>query len=162
MKIQDWFENWGITGLKINAGFLELEWKPLPDEAQAAWELYIELITRIAVRPLPDQAGDEAAALASIHALFAVVRDLLKSKGRKALVFSQIAVIILNQKIRPFTEAWHPILLADNISKSEDKKRFRAELKALQKTLQQYAAMLARVADIEDFQDLEQGALKRI
>lgn len=162
MKIQDWFENWGITGLKINAGFLELEWKPLPDEAQAAWELYIELITRIAVRPLPDQAGDEAAALASIHALFAVVRDLLKSKGRKALVFSQIAVIMLNQKIRPFTEAWHPVLLADNISKSEDKKRFRAELKALQKTLQQYAAMLARVADIEDFQDLEQGALKRI
>ena len=51
MKIQDWFENWGITGLKLKAGFLEMNWEPQPDEQQAAWELYVELVTRVATQP---------------------------------------------------------------------------------------------------------------
>ncbi len=34
MKIKDLFENWNLTGLKIKASFLEMEWKPSdPDKA---------------------------------------------------------------------------------------------------------------------------------
>lgn len=66
MKIQDWFENWGITGLKISTGFMQMEWQPRPEEEQAAWELYIELITRVATQPLGKGLGDEAAALSSV------------------------------------------------------------------------------------------------
>jgi len=64
MKIRDWFENWGITGLKLSTGFLEMEWEPQPEEQQAAWELYIELITRITTQDIDGDSGDEAA----IHA----------------------------------------------------------------------------------------------
>ena len=162
MKIQDWFENWGITGLKISAGFMQMEWQPKPEEEQAAWELYIELITRVATQPLGKDQGDEAAALKSIFSLFEVTRNLLKEKGRKAEVFSKIAVVILNQKIRPFTATWHKRVLDNNLEKPEDKALFRNELIQIQNMLRGYAAMLAKVAGVEDFQALDQGPLQEL
>lgn len=162
MKIQDWFENWGITGLKISAGFMQMEWQPRPEEEQAAWELYIELITRVATQPLGKDLGDEAAALRSIFSLFKVTRDLLKQKGRKAEVFSKIAVVILNQKIRPFTAKWHKRLLDNRLEKPEEKESFRKELEEIQDVLRRYAAMLANMAGVEDFQKLEQGPLQEL
>ncbi len=112
MKIQDWFENWGIIGLKLNAGFLQMEWEPQPGERQAAWELYIELITRNTTQDIDGEIGDEAAALESVHDIVGITRQLLKEKGRKAETFSKIAVVILNQKLRRFTGAWHKRSLA--------------------------------------------------
>ena len=162
MKIQDWFENWGITGLKISTGFMQMEWQPRPEEEQAAWELYIELITRVATQPLGKGLGDEAAALRSIFSLFKVTRDLLKQKGRKAEVFSKIAVVILNQKIRPFTAKWHKRVLDNQLKKPEEKESFRKELEQIQDVLRRYAAMLAKVAGVEDFQKLEQGPLQEL
>ncbi|WP_321416178.1 hypothetical protein [uncultured Desulfobacter sp.] len=162
MKIQDWFENWGITGLKISAGFMQMEWQPKPEEEQAAWELYIELITRVATQPLGKDQGDEAAALKSIFSLFEVTRNLLKEKGRKAEVFSKIAVVILNQKIRPFTATWHKRVLDNNLEKPQDKALFRNELIQIQNMLRGYAAMLAKVAGVEDFQALDQGPLQEL
>lgn len=67
MKIKDLFENWKLTGLKINAFFGEMEWKPSDPDKAAAWDLYIELLTRITTQPLPDEDGVEQTALASIH-----------------------------------------------------------------------------------------------
>lgn len=162
MKIQDWFENWGIAGLKISAGFMQMEWQPRPEEEQAAWELYIELITRVAIQPLGKGQGDEAAALGSIFSLFEVTRDLLKQKGRKAEVFSKIAVVILNQKIRPFTAKWHKRVLDNQLEKPEEKESFRKELEQIQGVLRGYAAMLANVAGVEDFQTLDQGPLQEL
>jgi hypothetical protein len=46
------------VGVKINLGIAELsgEWEPNDVERSAAWELYVELITRVTVVPLgPDQ-----------------------------------------------------------------------------------------------------------
>lgn len=162
MKIQDLFENWGITGLKLSAGFLEMEWKPQPEEQQAAWELYIELITRISTQPLPYQDGDEATALDSIYALFTVTRDLLKQNGRKALTFSKVAIVVLNQKIRPFTARWHRLKLSGAFDDPEQCRQFRAELRELQQVLRGYARLLAQVADVEDFQDLALGPLEAL
>ena len=162
MKIQDWFENWGITGLQVNAGFLRVDWKPQPEEQQAAWELYIELITRIATQPLPDGEGDEKTALESVCRLFDVTRELLKAKGRKAETFSKIAIIILNQKVRPFTAKWHKKSLHGEFAASESCVQFRKELEEVQKIMRNYAALLAKAAGVEDFQKLEQGPLQSL
>jgi len=158
MKIQDWFENWGISGLKLSAGFLQMEWKPQPEEQQAAWELYIELLTRVATQPLPDDAGDEATALESVHDLFGITRALLKENGRKAETFSKVAIIILNQKIRPFTAEWHK----KPFNNPNECSRFRQELKEVQTDLRNYAKLLANVADVEDFQSLAQGEMDNL
>ena len=162
MKIQDLFENWGIKGLKLSAGFLAMEWEPQPDEQQAAWELYVELLTRISTQPLADGDGDEATALASIYGLFEVTRKLLKEKGRKAQTFSKIAIIVLNQKIRPFTVKWHKLSLNDGFKDPATCEKFRAELKDIQQVLRDYAKGLAKIANVEDFQDYEDEPLEQL
>lgn len=153
MKIQDWFENWGITGLKLKVGFLEMDWQPQPEEQQAAWELYIELLTRVTTQEA--SAGHEAAALASIHKLFGVTRQLLKEKGRKSETFAKIAIVILNQKIRPFTTGWHKQMLEGGFDDADTVRRFWRELRPVQQTLCGYAGMLAEIAGVEDFQDFQ-------
>ena len=152
MKIRDLFENWGIKGLKLKTGFLEMEWQPQPEEEQAAWELYIELITRITTQPLTEYEGREVVALASIYNLFPVTRELLKAKGRKANNFSRIAIVILNQKIRPFTSTWH----GNGLDNEEACRRFRLELAEIQQLLIRYAGLLAAIAGVEDFHELDQ------
>ncbi len=162
VKIKDMFENWGITGLKINIGFMEMEWQPKPEEQQAAWELYIELITRAATQSLGMDEGDEETALRSIGSLFQATRELLKQKGRKAEVFSRIAVVMLNQKVRPFTSKWHKQISADQLKNPEGKAAFRQELEQTQEVLRRYAAMLANMAGVEDFQALDQEPLQKL
>ena len=159
MQMRDWFENWGIKGVQLNIGFVKMDWEPQPEEQQAAWELYIELITRIAIQPLAKNTGNEAAALASVYSLFGVTRELLKKNGRKAEKFSMVAVVILNQKIRPFTALWHGRQVAGELTSPEQCQEFRVELAEVQKVLRCYAAMLANIAGVEDFQKLDEGPL---
>jgi hypothetical protein len=155
MKIKDWFDKWGITGLKLKGPFLEIDWKPQPEEQQAAWELYIELITRVATQPLAETEGDEIAALNSVYKLFDVTRSLLKEKGRKAETFSKIAIVILNQKIRPFTAEWHKN--KNDLETDDGRRKFREDLQNIQQLLKGYAGLLADVAGVENFLELEEG-----
>ena len=87
-----------------------MEWKPQDADKDAAWELYVELLTRITTQALPVDQGTEETALASIHSLFKTTRDILKSHGRQCIAFSKVAVVVLNQVIRPFTAALYQIL----------------------------------------------------
>src|SRR5438477_10472883 len=107
MKLRKWLENWDMTTLKINVGILEAEWQPQEKDREAAWELYIELLTRIVSQPLPQGNGDEKSALDSVHALFGITREILRRKGRDCVQFTKVAVIVLNQIVRPFTARWH-------------------------------------------------------
>ncbi len=157
MKIQNLLENWGLKGLQLNVGFLKLDWEPQPDEQQAAWELYVEILTRVTTQLLPDADGDEEAALKSVHNLFEITRKLLKQKGRKAQTFSKIAIVILNQKIRPFTAEWHKKSLAGVFDTPEGRQEFRKALKEIQNVLRGYAGLLSEIAGVEDFQGLSQG-----
>ncbi len=67
MKWGKWLENWDMTSLRIKASFLEMEWKPQDEDKAAAWELYVELLTRIATQPLDQNHGDEKTALVLNH-----------------------------------------------------------------------------------------------
>ena len=111
MKLKKWFENWGLTKLKVSMGFLETEWSPQEADRDAAWELYVEMLTRIVTQPLAVTDGDEQTALDSVNALFGITREILRSKGRDCIEFSKIAVIVLNQIVRPFTAKWHKLSL---------------------------------------------------
>ncbi len=70
MKWSKWLENWDMTSLKIKMPFLEMDWNPQDEDKAAAWELYIELLTRITSQPLDDDHGDEKTALASVFSIF--------------------------------------------------------------------------------------------
>ena len=67
------------VGLPFNLGSLEFE----NDEAQqrAAWSLYVELSTRIAVQPLEEGEGILREALTSLYNVFGITRQILREAG---------------------------------------------------------------------------------
>ncbi len=63
-------------------------------------------------------------------------------------------MVVLNQKVRPFTAKWHPRVLAGEFD-AATKNEFRAALRDLQADLRNYTRLLADLADVEDLTDLE-------
>jgi len=154
MQLRKLLEKWDLTSLRIKTPFLDMDWEPKDEDKNAAWELYVELITRVSTqRVLPDE-GDEAAALQSIHNLFGLTRETIKRHGRYSINFTRIAVVVLNQKVRPFTAKWHRRMLAGPLADT-DRQAFRAELDSLQTDLRNYTRLLADLADVEDMTGLE-------
>lgn len=155
MQWRKWLENWDMTSLKISTPFLDLEWKPQEADKEAAWELYVELLTRVSTQGLPLDEGDEKAALDSIHELFGLSREIIKRHGRDCMEFTKIAVVVLNQVVRPFTAQWHRKSLEGSLGNAEQPS-FRADLAALQVKLRNYTKMLADMAGVEDLTALEE------
>ena len=155
MKWQEWLEKWSMTSLKIKTPFLEADWCPKDKDKDAAWELYIELLTRIATQPLPMEHGDETTALESIHRLFSLTREIIKKHGRECIEFTKIAIVVLNQIVRPFTARWHKEMIANAFADSQACNEFRMELLELQTSLRYYTKMLSDMAGVEDLTELE-------
>lgn len=146
----NFFRRWGLNSIKLNVKFAELEFSPTEDDQTAAWDMYVELITRITTQPLVQNKGDEATALESIYNIFGITREILKSKGKKAKNFTKIAIVVLNQMIRPFTAKWHKKMLDGAFENSAECQIFRNELSNLQSELIQYTKSLAELAMVED------------
>lgn len=149
MKWSKWLENWDMTSLKVKTSFLEMDFLPKEADKDAAWELYIELLTRITTQSLEDMHGDEKTALTSVYNIFELTREVIKNHKRDCIEFTKIAIIILNQKIRPFTAKWHRISIVEGFNE-ENCKEFRSELSTLQKVLLKYTQMLGDMAGVED------------
>jgi hypothetical protein len=149
-------------------GSVEGTWEPDEKEQRAAWELYIELITRISVSELKSDEGLLREALSSLHAIFAISRDILKKygasiarpKGDNYISFGYLSVAILNTVLRPILSQWHPLLLdyeqkkPPEVSTIEHEKNWernqelRQVLNKNRFILIQYADLLAQVAQV--------------
>ena len=105
-------------GLPFGLGGISGSWSPDEEERKAAWEMYVELITRISVQELQPGEGLLGEALASLYTLFGTTRDILRRYGpgvaapKKGsdLSFGIIAVRVLNEALRPLLAKWHPEL----------------------------------------------------
>jgi len=155
MKWKEWLDQWSMVGLRIKSPFLEAEWKPQDKDRDAAWELYIELLTRVSTQHFRPESGDEISALNSIHGLFDLTRSTLKRHGRHAGEFAKIAIIVLNQVVRPFTTKWHKEFLTGSFKDPVRCEEFRNELSELQLVLRRYTRMLGDMAGVEDLTELE-------
>ncbi|MGW0827597.1 hypothetical protein [Streptomyces sp. NPDC002845] len=151
-------------------GEISGEWEPDDAERKAAWELYVELVTRVAVVPLREGEGSAREALTSMYSLFATVRDILKrygpdlaSPGRPDQVsFGALAVTVLNNALRPVLAKWHPRLAAwegavpvgrapvDHENAWPEIDALRADLESLRLVLVQMADVLGTVAGAAD------------
>jgi hypothetical protein len=150
MNWRDWLDRWGMTKLKISVGFADMEFAPSNQDRHAAWQLYVELLTRIATQPLDARHGDEKTALESIRSLFPLTRQILKDSGPDCLAFTRLSIVVLNQIIRPFTAEWHGRLLAGDLDDPEGLQAFRHALEPLQADLRRYTQMLAEMAGVEE------------
>jgi hypothetical protein len=143
-------------------------WRPDRSERSAAWDLYVELVTRTTGAELGGGHGLLREALNSLHALFPIARNVLKQYGPEIArvkrggdqSFGHLAVTILNGVIRPVLSEWHPLLLRyeaerrPGVSQAahEDAWPRNAELRAVladvRTALVEYTDLLARVAGV--------------
>lgn len=150
------------VSVSLPFGIGSAEWESDPTQRRAAWSLYVELVTRIAVQPLGTQEGLLRETLSSLHSLFATTRTILREAGPDVGMSQDsvggIAIAVLNNGLRPLLAKWHPLLLAweagrgptDNPKAHEDAwteaPKLREELGALIKELEKYADALATIA----------------
>ena len=155
MSLKEKLNKFHLDKVRIGTKWASAEISFEEDDQDAAWELYVEMLTRIVTQPLPSEAGDEKTALDSVYSLFPTTREILRRRGRNTIQFSKIAIPVLNQVVRPFTAKWHRESLSDAFDDSEKCKKFREELEDLQQDLSNYNRMLAEIAEVEDLTDLE-------
>lgn len=160
--------------IKSRLPFLNIEADFIPNvtEKIAAWEIYVELATRITLINLKEDFGSLREVLTSMYNFFKVTREILKKHGpevgkpkelkKKEISLGMIAIDILNQVLRPFMSKWH-ILLSEyeelkvqSISSIkyekewEMNKQFRSELKEIQRKLNDYSNLLLDILKIDN------------
>ncbi len=155
MNFREQLQKFGLSKLKIKISVLEAEFDLNDVDKDAAWSLYIELLTRTTTQALQNEHGDEKTALESIYTIFPLTRKIIKKHGKKCISFTKIAIVVLNQIIRPFTAKWHRESMAGAFSCPNKCNEFRKELSQLQKDLSKYTKLLADMAGVEDLTEIE-------
>lgn len=151
------------VGLPFNLGSLDFE----NDEVQqrAAWSLYVELSTRIAVQPLGEGEGILREAMTSLYNFFGITRQILRDSGPDIAQGPQslgtIAIDVLNRGLRPFLVKWHPMLKSYEETKPsglttveherdwEHATEFRKELEQVREQMIIYVEALSKIAGIK-------------
>lgn len=113
-------------------------------DKQAAWDMFVELDSRIATQLLKE--GDLETALASLASLFAFHRQTAHTHGFNCRQYYQLVSETLEQALRPFTAKWHSQLLALKES-SKLEKSCRAELKNVQAKLEDLKTSLNNICN---------------
>ncbi len=162
-----------FAGFKVSLnlpyiGGIEGSWEPDDSERKAAWEMYVELVTRAAVTGIQPEEGLLREDLNSMYALFNITRNILRGygpgvaqpKGDNNLSFGFLSVAVLNTVLRPLLSKWHPLLknyedLCPNDISSvayerawKDHDTMREEINYARHVLTDYADLLAEVAGV--------------
>lgn len=144
-------------------------WEPSDAERLAAWELYVELVTRVTVVHLGPDEGILREALTSFYSLFGTTREILRrhgpevapSRAKGRVSFGSLAVTVINGGIRPTLAKWHPLLTAHEAKRApgvdsvlherswDRAEELRAELARTRASLEVLAGILAKVAKAE-------------
>ena len=154
------------VSVSLPFGIGSAEWEADSTQRKAAWSLYVELVTRIAVQPLEVDQGLLREALNSLYSLFGTTREILKAAGPDVGASHDsvggIAIAVLNNGLRPFLANWHPRLQAweaqrpTQLSPKEhecnwsEEPKLRTDLESLRKELEEYANALAIIAGVKE------------
>ena len=151
---QAWLEIWELPvskeGQIVSSEDLDQYWAPTEQDKALAWDIYVELVTRIATQKLEDGTGINGSAIDSIVNLFGHTREAMKKHGCRSSNTATLIVGYLNTYIRPQTSKWHRDRQRWNSIENgeleiDDKKEeqvFRTELKETQRRLTQLASCL--------------------
>lgn len=149
-------------------GSVQGTWIPDENEQRAAWELYVELVTRISVAELQPGESLLREALSSLYTLFETTRQILRKYGPSIAVpkkkgdlsFGYLAVLMLNTVLRPVLAKWHPILLdyeghkdpyvtpLEHERQWDKNDELRQALNDVRSSLKDYANLLGDVAKV--------------
>jgi hypothetical protein len=156
------------VGLDLKVFKISGTWEPNDAERRAAWELYVELVTRVAVVPLTGGLLREA--LTSFYALFGIAREILRRYGPDVAAPKRtgeynlgfLTVALLNFTVRPLLSRWHPELQAWEHTRPTDvtpmaheqawsgHAELRQQIDSVREILASYASVLATACGIPD------------
>jgi len=139
---------------------------PSESERMAAFDIQVELVTRIGVQELAPGQGSLREALASLKSLIDFTRATLhtysialeRGSGTGRPTVQSLADVLINDTIRPFTTSWHPRLAAyearcpadvtplDHEAAWPEAAAMRAELTALRAPLRRIAEELGGIS----------------
>jgi hypothetical protein len=161
-----------LTDISISVPqFSQLHFAITKDSQQVAWKLFVEAVTRVSTQPLDTGSGSVREALASLHGLFAITREILKDahpsrQTGKDPTVEHLAIALLNTELRPFLSRWHPALRdwershPDQAASSwPEEGRCRAELAAMQTRLREYVLSFGRLAGVPNAGQIIEGTL---
>lgn len=154
------------VSVSLPFGLGSAEWRSDPTERKAAWSLYVELVTRVSVQPLPSEEGSIREALSSLYSLFDSTREILKAAGPDVGAaglnsVGGIAILTLNKGLRPFLTKWHVALKDWESTKPEGASiiqheaawphadQCRADLATVRLELEKYSEALAVIAGLK-------------
>jgi hypothetical protein len=150
-------------------GEIKGTWAPDESERSAAWELYVELITRVSLARSDPTEGTLRDALSLLYSLFNTTRKILREygpgiaqpKGEGSISFKYLAIAALNAVLRPVLAIWHPLLLdyestkPSGVSMLEHERQWERNQELRQalfvdvrQALLPYANLLAQVAGV--------------
>ena len=111
-----------------------------------AHQLHVELGTRISTKRLHYRSGNEETAAKSLHTLFQTTRKLMVEHPEDER-FQTVALVLLNEILRPYLARWHGWMTQDSDKTDSDgnpvlrfrdewtRRKFREELRELQPLL---------------------------
>ncbi|MGH3587659.1 MAG: hypothetical protein ACRDQ0_15185, partial [Pseudonocardia sp.] len=146
--------------------FSKVKFAVTKDHRILARRIVVQMVTRVAIRPLDDDTGRADEALASLYSLFGFVRDVLDddATSRPTPGRPQVDVLAMNMLTRhlgPFLGTWHRRYgdwRAANEGRPESEwpedQRFRAELRRLQGQLRPQAVAFAKMAEFDGYLDV--------
>lgn len=140
------------------------------DIKSAAWEMYVELATRITTAELKSNDGLLREALNSYYSLFNTTREILKKYGTSIATplnpndptFGHLAVGVLNKFLRPLLSYWHPALQAwesrcnADVSPKDHEKAWpqeaslRADIEKVRLEMLEYTKVLEEITGVAD------------
>jgi hypothetical protein len=152
------------VSMSLPFGIGSVKWEVDSTERDAAWSLYVELVTRVAVQSLELDQGLVREALTSLYSLFGTTREILKQAGPRVGASKNsvggIAIRVLNDGLRPFLARWHPLLQIWEAQKPpsaspkehelawSEEAKLRGELENLRQDLHKYANALAAISGV--------------
>lgn len=146
-----WLERWKLEDPGFDPERLREFWAPTKADQALAWDVYVELASRITTQELPDDEGNDKSALNSVYSLFELTRSAMHSHGRGCANAGTLLLTYLNRNVRDFTARWHRTSIEKDWKESGGTNpinlEFRAELRALRPLLSDLSSALSELAD---------------
>lgn len=151
-----------LTEVQLSLAGNALKFTATTDMRQAALRMFFQASTRVATRPLEEDAGNLREALSSLKVLFDLYREPIESGATpppplKGDSVHEVVLDILNFELAPFLSKWHPRLRSWEESEEgkeqgeaawPDNASFREELRDLQIRLRPYVIALGTIAGL--------------
>lgn len=170
----------------INLGFVAIGGVLSEDDRQCAWELYTEIVTRVAVRGKVDSKGEDVFAgelfvesLDSMYGFFQAAREIMKRFPVGRLVRNKKSHLgtfiqsMLEVVVRPFLEKWQAVYRhwwahqgdeGGNPFRRQDKFPLLDEMKqdwvCVRRFCRETATDLAKKYNLVDVQELVEPAVR--